>query len=300
MRVNLAKCARHFLYSSHAQPLGLEDLAWRMIADRSLTNWGGYGPILRADDGDPLAACIGRVLAQDITIHELQAVVQGPILAVNSGRKKLRIRSDSFHTVNTINAPAMGHFDLDVNFFDTALFKSVMKIKMAKFTLGRQLGGDEMFFLDHLTTFRNQPITAFSVHFLELRKTTVSVRMFEVDVDAPLNMIKKESTVKIISDLMEMEFQIGRSCCSKALLSNFSFFRKQPFVHFLGLVETSVSAELIEYEVATPFNMKMAFDFKHMEMIFQAIRKHFYQSSYIQISESPFCPFSGNMRSNLI
>ncbi|KAF6175523.1 hypothetical protein GIB67_038097 [Kingdonia uniflora] len=33
MRVNLAKCARYFLYSSHAQPLGLEDLAWRMIAD---------------------------------------------------------------------------------------------------------------------------------------------------------------------------------------------------------------------------------------------------------------------------
>ncbi|KAF6163873.1 hypothetical protein GIB67_024728 [Kingdonia uniflora] len=34
MRVNLAKYARHFLYSSPAQPLGPEDLAWRMIAGK--------------------------------------------------------------------------------------------------------------------------------------------------------------------------------------------------------------------------------------------------------------------------
>ncbi|KAF9617846.1 hypothetical protein IFM89_039028 [Coptis chinensis] len=34
MRANLAKYSRHFLYSSPAQPLGPEDLAWRMIAGK--------------------------------------------------------------------------------------------------------------------------------------------------------------------------------------------------------------------------------------------------------------------------
>ncbi|KAF5207660.1 Xylogalacturonan beta-1,3-xylosyltransferase [Thalictrum thalictroides] len=34
MRANLAKYTRHFLYSSPAQPLGPEDLAWRMIAGK--------------------------------------------------------------------------------------------------------------------------------------------------------------------------------------------------------------------------------------------------------------------------
>ncbi|XP_042461092.1 probable arabinosyltransferase ARAD1 isoform X2 [Zingiber officinale] len=34
MQTNLAKYARHFLFSSPAQPLGAEDLAWRMIAGK--------------------------------------------------------------------------------------------------------------------------------------------------------------------------------------------------------------------------------------------------------------------------
>ncbi|XP_058080092.1 probable arabinosyltransferase ARAD1 [Magnolia sinica] len=36
MRVNLAKYSRHFIYSSPAQPLGPEDLTWRMIAGKLL------------------------------------------------------------------------------------------------------------------------------------------------------------------------------------------------------------------------------------------------------------------------
>ncbi|KAF3791421.1 putative arabinosyltransferase [Nymphaea thermarum] len=36
MRVNLAQSVRHFLYSSPAQPLGPEDLTWRMIAGKLL------------------------------------------------------------------------------------------------------------------------------------------------------------------------------------------------------------------------------------------------------------------------
>ncbi|CAN6443259.1 unnamed protein product [Victoria cruziana] len=36
MRVNLAQAVRHFLYSSPAQPLGPEDLTWRMIAGKLL------------------------------------------------------------------------------------------------------------------------------------------------------------------------------------------------------------------------------------------------------------------------
>ncbi|CAI0626250.1 unnamed protein product [Linum tenue] len=34
MQANLAKYSRHFVYSSPAQPLGPEDLAWRMIAGK--------------------------------------------------------------------------------------------------------------------------------------------------------------------------------------------------------------------------------------------------------------------------
>ncbi|KAI8565249.1 hypothetical protein RHMOL_Rhmol03G0244600 [Rhododendron molle] len=34
MRTNLAKYSRHFLYSHPAQPLGPEDLVWRMMAGK--------------------------------------------------------------------------------------------------------------------------------------------------------------------------------------------------------------------------------------------------------------------------
>ncbi|KAF9616951.1 hypothetical protein IFM89_033021 [Coptis chinensis] len=37
MRANLAKYSKHFLYSSPAQPLGPEDLAWRMCAAYAYT-----------------------------------------------------------------------------------------------------------------------------------------------------------------------------------------------------------------------------------------------------------------------
>nr|CAB3474584.1 unnamed protein product [Digitaria exilis] len=36
MQYNLVKFSRHFLYSSPAQPLGPEDLTWRMIAGKLL------------------------------------------------------------------------------------------------------------------------------------------------------------------------------------------------------------------------------------------------------------------------
>ncbi|KAF6163299.1 hypothetical protein GIB67_025163 [Kingdonia uniflora] len=147
MRVNLAKYARHFLYCSYAQPLGPENFAWRMIAGKAKEKVDNEGFITPKNTVKPRPVGTSNEVATSSQYESLAKV--------NESRGKfdeylkntemtLILKHDAFihrtlllfdewwieHTFREANrapdyiaklAPAMGHFDLDVNFFNTAL-----------------------------------------------------------------------------------------------------------------------------------------------------------------------------------